>query len=82
MLDLIYFLVIGLAAGWLAGKLIKGHDFGILGNLVVGVVGAVLGGFVFRLVGLAATGLLGSLICATAGAILLLFLLQKFGKRT
>ncbi len=81
MLDLIYFLVIGLAAGWLAGKLMKGHDFGILGNLVVGVVGAVLGGFVFRLVGLAATGLLGSLICATAGAILLLFLLQKFGKR-
>ena len=81
MLDLIYFLLIGLAAGWLAGKLMTGQSFNVVGNLVVGVVGAVLGGFVFRLVGLAATGLLGSLICATAGAILLLFLLQKFGKR-
>ena len=81
MIDLIYFLLIGLAAGWLAGKFMKGQSFGLLGNLVVGVVGAVLGGFVFGLLGLAATGLLGSLICATAGAILLLFLLQKFGKR-
>jgi len=81
MFDLIYFLLIGLAAGWLAGKLMEGQSFGLLGNLVVGVIGAILGGFVFRLIGLAATGLLGSLICATAGAILLLFLLQKFGKQ-
>ena len=45
MIDLIYFLLIGLAAGWLAGKLMEGHSFGLLGNLVVGVVGAILGGF-------------------------------------
>ena len=50
-------------------------------NLVVGVIGAILGGVLFQIVGLAATGLLGSLICATVGAIVLLFLLQKFGKR-
>ena len=81
MLDLIYFLLIGLAAGWLAGKIVKGHSFGILGNLVVGVVGAVLGGFLFRLVGLLTIGLLGSLISATVGAVVLLFILQKFGKR-
>jgi len=81
MLDLFYFLLIGLAAGWLAGKIMEGHSFGLVGNLIVGVVGAVLGGFLFRLVGLAATGLLGSLICATVGAVVLLFLLQKFGKR-
>lgn len=81
MIDLIYFLLIGMSAGWLAGKFMKGQSFGLFGNLVVGVVGAVLGGFVFGLLGLVATGLLGSLICATAGAILLLFLLQKFGKR-
>ncbi len=80
MIELVYFLLIGLAAGWLAGR-IMGQGFSLVGNLVVGVVGAVLGGFVFRLVGLATTSLLGSLICATAGAILLLFLLQKFGKR-
>ena len=77
MLDLIYFLLIGLAAGWLAGKLMKGHSFGILGNLVVGVVGAILGGFLFGLLGLLAVGLLGSLVSATVGALVLLFILQK-----
>jgi uncharacterized membrane protein YeaQ/YmgE (transglycosylase-associated protein family) len=81
MLDLVYFLLIGLAAGWLAGKLMEGHSFGLVGNLVVGIIGAVLGGFLFRLVGLFTAGLLGNLICATVGAIVLLFLLQKFGRR-
>ena len=52
----------------------KGHSFGIVGNLIIGVVGAILGGFLFRLVGLAAIGLLGSLISATVGAIVLLFI--------
>ena len=52
MIDLIYFLLIGMAAGWLAGKLMEGRSFGLLGNLVVGVIGAILGGFLFRLVGL------------------------------
>ena len=77
MFDLIYFLLIGLAAGWLAGKIMKGRSFGLLGNLVVGVIGAVLGGLLFRLVGFAAIGLIGSLITATVGAIVLLFILQK-----
>lgn len=77
MFDLIYFLLIGLAAGWLAGKIMKGQSFGLLGNLVVGVIGAVLGGLLFRLVGFAAIGLIGSLITATVGAIVLLFILQK-----
>ena len=45
MIDLVYFLLIGLVAGWLAGKLMEGHSFGLLGNLVVGVIGAILGGF-------------------------------------
>jgi len=77
MTDLLYFLLIGLAAGWLAGKLMKGHSFGLLGNLVVGVIGALLGGFLFGLLGMVAIGLLGSLLSATVGAIVLLFLLQK-----
>ncbi len=77
MVSLIYFLLIGLAAGWLAGKIMKGHSFGLLGNLVVGVIGAVLGGFLFQVVGLLPIGLLGSLISATVGASLLLWILQK-----
>lgn len=51
-------------------------------NLIVGVIGSILGGFLFNLFGLAATGLMGELITATVGAIILIFLLQKFaGKR-
>jgi uncharacterized membrane protein YeaQ/YmgE (transglycosylase-associated protein family) len=79
--DLLWFLLIGLAAGWLAGQIMKGHDFGLVGNLIIGVIGALLGGFLFRAVGIAAYGLLGSLICATVGAIVLLFLLKLIRKQ-
>ena len=48
MLDLIYFLLIGLAAGWLAGKIMKVRSFGIVGNLVIGVTGAVVLLFVLQ----------------------------------
>ena len=76
MLDLVWFLLIGLVAGWLAGKLTKGKGFGLAGNLAVGVIGAVIGGFVFRLIGLSAYGTCGSLIVATIGALVLLFAVQ------
>lgn len=72
----IWFTLIGLAAGFLAGIVVKGHGFGIIGNIIVGVIGALLGGFVFRLLGLSTTGKLGELICAFVGAIVLLFLLK------
>jgi uncharacterized membrane protein YeaQ/YmgE (transglycosylase-associated protein family) len=70
---LVIFLAIGAVAGWLAGTLMKGGGFGLLGNIVVGIVGAVVGGFVFGLLGISAGGLIGSIITATAGAALLLF---------
>ena len=61
---LIIYLAIGAVAGWLAGNLMKGGGFGLLGNIVVGIVGAVLGSFVFGLLGLSATGLIGSIVTA------------------
>ncbi len=74
---LIWFILIGIAAGWLAGQLMKGGGFGLVGDLVVGVVGALLGGYIFGLLGISAGGgLLGSLVVATIGAVLLLFLLR------
>ncbi len=76
MLHLLYVLLIGLAAGWLAGKFLKGHGFGLLGNLIVGVIGALIGGFVFRMLGFASVGLIADLITATVGAVLLLVLLR------
>ena len=71
-----WFILIGLAAGFLAGVVVKGHGFGIVGNIIVGIIGALLGGFVFGLLGLSTTGKLGELICAFVGAIVLLFLLK------
>ena len=79
-MNIIWFLLIGLIAGWLAGQITKGGGFGLLGDLIVGIIGALLGGFLFALLGLAAIGLIGSLVTATVGAIVLLFLLRKFRK--
>jgi uncharacterized membrane protein YeaQ/YmgE (transglycosylase-associated protein family) len=79
-MHIIWFLLIGLAAGWLAGQIMKGGGFGLVGDLIVGVIGALLGGFLFGLLGIHAGGLLGNLVMATIGAIVLLWLL-RFIKR-
>jgi uncharacterized membrane protein YeaQ/YmgE (transglycosylase-associated protein family) len=79
-MNLLYFLLIGLAAGWLAGQFMKGHGLGLVGNLIVGVIGAFLGGFLFSLLGIGVENILGQLICATVGAALLLYLLPFIKK--
>lgn len=79
-MHIFWFLLIGLAAGWLAGQIMGGGGFGLIGDLVVGVIGALLGGFLFDLFGLHAIGLLGNLVMATVGAIVLIALL-RVGKR-
>lgn len=72
-MDVLWFILIGLCAGWLAGQLMGSGDHGLVGDLVVGMVGALLGGFLFRVVGVSVTGgLLGSLIVSTIGAITLI----------
>jgi len=75
-MDFLWFILIGIAAGWLAGQLMKGGGFGLLGDLIIGALGALLGGFLFGLLGITAAGLLGSLVTATVGAIVLLLLLR------
>jgi uncharacterized membrane protein YeaQ/YmgE (transglycosylase-associated protein family) len=73
-MDFIWFILIGLAAGWLAGQLVKGGGFGLVGDIIVGIIGALLGGFLFSTFGVSTGGgLLGSLIVATIGAVVLLF---------
>ncbi|MER2528343.1 MAG: GlsB/YeaQ/YmgE family stress response membrane protein [Candidatus Competibacter denitrificans] len=72
-MELIGFLLIGLAAGWIATQFMRGGSMGLVGNLVIGVVGAFVGGFLFRLIGFAAVGLIGHLITATVGAVVLLY---------
>ena len=75
---LVWTIVIGILAGWLAGKIMRGKGFGILVDLLLGIVGAFLGGYIFAFFGLAAFGLVGRLIVALVGALLLLFPGSRF----
>ena len=73
---LVWFLLIGLVAGWLAGRAMRGGGYGVVGDLVVGVIGALLGGWLFGLLGISAGGLIGALITAFVGAVVLIALLR------
>ncbi len=83
-MEFLWFVVIGALAGWLAGQFMRGHGFGLLGDIIVGIIGAFLGGYLFRAVGVEiGRGLAGSLIVAFVGAVLLLFVVRLFtGRRS
>lgn len=76
MTNLIWLLIIGLVAGWLAGVLVKGGGFGPLGDIVVGILGALIGGFLFGSVGVNVGGVLGMIVVATLGAVILIVCLR------
>jgi uncharacterized membrane protein YeaQ/YmgE (transglycosylase-associated protein family) len=71
------FLVIGVFAGFFAGKIIKGSGFGIVGDVILGVLGSFVGVWVFGLLGIASGGVLGLLVAATAGALLLVYVIHS-----
>ena len=81
-MEFVWFLIIGLVAGWLAGQFVKGSGFGMLGDIIIGVVGAFIGGSLFRTLGLTAGGLIGSLVMATIGAIVLVVVLRAIKRVT
>lgn len=74
----IWYIIIGILAGFIAGKIMRGGGFGLLVNLLVGIVGGVLGGWVFGLLGITTTGLIGSLFTSVIGSIVLLWVLSLF----
>ena len=76
----IIFLVIGAGAGWLAGVSMKGGGFGLIANILIGIVGGIAGGFLFRLLVIAAGGLIGSMVTAMVGAVGLLYVIGHFRK--
>lgn len=76
-MGIIWSIIIGTSAGFLAGKIFKGKGFGLIVNLIVGIVGGVLGGLVFSILGFSTNSVLGSLITSTVGAIILLWILSK-----
>jgi uncharacterized membrane protein YeaQ/YmgE (transglycosylase-associated protein family) len=75
-MDLLWFLLIGLVAGWLAGKIMKGSGYGVIGDLVLGIVGAFIGGNIFGWFGIIGYGFIGNVIVATIGAIILVMIVR------
>ena len=75
--SIIILIVIGAVAGWLAGQIVSGYGFGLIGNIAVGIVGAFIAGLILPRIGLAlGGGWLAAIIHATIGAVILLALLK------
>jgi len=71
-------IVVGLLAGWLTGKLTRGSGFGLFANLFLGLIGAVIGGWIFSRLGISVYGFIGSLAAATVGAVVLVSIARLF----
>ena len=75
--SLLVFLIVGAIAGWLAGLIVKGFGFGLLGNIVVGIVGAFIAGWLFPAIGVSlGTGIVAAIIHAVIGAVILLLIIR------
>ncbi len=70
------FLIIGLIAGWLAGVIMKGSGYGVIGDVIIGILGALIGGHILGWFGVVTYGLIGSLLSALIGALILIFVIR------
>ena len=76
-MELLVFLIVGAIAGWLAGQLVKGGGYGLIGDIIVGIVGSYIAGFLFHRLGFSlGAGLVGEIISAAIGAIILLVVIR------
>lgn len=75
-MNFILWIILGALAGWIAGQVMKGGGFGLLGNIGVGIVGSFIGGWLFGLLGIGAGNLISSLVAAVVGAIILLYVVR------
>jgi uncharacterized membrane protein YeaQ/YmgE (transglycosylase-associated protein family) len=81
IIDIIIWLIIGGVAGWLAGLLVKGYGFGLVGNIVVGIIGAIIAGWLLPLAGFVIVGgIVAAIINAVIGAVILLVVVGFFKK--
>ena len=79
---IIIWLVIGAVAGWLAGQIVKGGGFGLVGDIIVGIIGSVIGGWIFGSYVVGVPGILGAIIGSTIGAVVLLFIIKLVRRTT
>lgn len=75
VITLLVWLLVGAVAGWLAGQIVKGGSFGLVGDIVIGILGAVIGGFLFGGI-IVVGGIIGQILSATIGAIILLIAIR------
>ncbi len=73
---IIIWLIIGAVAGWLAGQIVKGGGFGLVGDIIVGIIGSIIGGWIFGTYIVGVPGIGGAIIGSTIGAVVLLFILK------
>ena len=77
--SLITWLIIGAVAGWLAGLIVKGYGFGLVGNIVIGIIGAVFAGWLLPMIGVViGGGIIAAIIDAVIGAVILLVIIGFF----
>ena len=78
---MIYTILVGIVAGWLAGQIMKGGGYGLIGDLVLGIVGSWFGGWIFGMLGLwPGGGVIGSIVVSTIGAVALVALVRMLKK--
>lgn len=80
-LGILWVIIIGIAAGAIAGWIMKGKGFGMVINLIVGLVGSLLGGWIYSLLGITTGGILGVLLMSVVGAVVLLWIISLFRKK-
>lgn len=68
---ILWWIIVGLIAGWLAGRVMKGGGYGVLADIVLGILGGILGGWLFGMMGISAGGTIGSIVVAFIGAVIL-----------
>jgi uncharacterized membrane protein YeaQ/YmgE (transglycosylase-associated protein family) len=77
----LYVIIIGAVAGWLAGQLMKGSGYGLIGNIIIGIIGSLAGSFLLGKLGVSiASGTLGDIITGVIGAVVILFIAGLFKK--
>jgi uncharacterized membrane protein YeaQ/YmgE (transglycosylase-associated protein family) len=75
-MNILIWIVSGILAGWLAGMLVKGRGFGLIGDFIVGLIGGVLGGWIFGFFGISATNWLGQILVAALGGVVLVVIIR------
>jgi uncharacterized membrane protein YeaQ/YmgE (transglycosylase-associated protein family) len=77
---LIWWIIVGLIAGWAAGKIMKGGGYGVVADIILGILGAIVGGWVVGVLGFGHGGLIWSILVAILGAVILIWITRFFKK--